>query len=289
MNNIIDCKKIAENFSNYYALKIHSANCKINKRPLLTAILVGEDPASKVYVRNKERACDKVGIESNIIHMPTNSTTEEVIEAIKASKDSDGIIVQRPLPPQIDADLVALSIPVNQDVDGFHPTNLGNLILAPDKCLHKPATPVGVVNILRNCKAFLSGTKVVVLGRSATVGLPLSIMLTAENCNVTVLHSKTQPWVREAYCKDADIIISAVGKENSLDITDINKDRKVFIIDVGINRNEEGYLCGDVNPRVHKMANVMYTPVPGGVGPMTISALLGNTYTAFERNNNLKN
>ena len=288
MHNIIACKLIAQNLKQQLASKIEINKNIKNKIPKLTAIIVGDDPASKVYVRNKEKACNVVGIESNVIKLPSNSTTEEVIKAIKLSDSSDGIIVQRPLPAQIDADLIALSISPCKDVDGFNPTNLGNLYLNPSKCLNIPATPKGVITILKESQVNLVGANVVVLGRSATVGLPLSTLLTFENCNVTTLHSRTPKEERQKYCLNADIIISAVGKKESLNIDSINKNKKVTIIDVGINRDDSGYLCGDVNPEVYSLPNVIYTPVPGGVGPMTIVSLLDNTCKAFERNNNIK-
>lgn len=283
MNKIITCKDIADLLLADIKSSVDNYTKYGYTKPLLTAIIVGNDPASNTYVKNKEKACDKANIISEVIRLPESSTTEDVIKVINKSHLSDGIIVQRPLPKHIDEQAVAIAIPHQKDVDGFHPYNLGMLIIDPRKCTNVPATPLGIMHILSEYDIPLHGKNAVVLGRSSTVGTPLGVLLTKAHCNVTVLHSKTSQEDVIKYCKDADIIVSAVGKESFVTKDMIADNKEVCLIDVGINRNSEGKLCGDINHEVYELDNVRYTTVPGGVGPLTVASLISNTYDAFKR------
>jgi len=245
----------------------------------LAVILVGEDPASQVYVRNKKRACEYIGYNSLSYELPAETSQEELLKLIaelNSRKDVDGILVQMPLPGHIDEKTVIDAIDPSKDVDGFHPMNVGALCIGEKGFVS--CTPAGVIQLLkRGCENFdIAGKECVIVGRSNIVGKPMALLMLRENATVTIAHSKTKNL--EEVCKRADILIAAVGKAGMI-TADHVKDGAV-VIDVGINRNEEGKLCGDV--RYDEVAGKAYaiTPVPGGVGPMTIAMLMNNCYEA---------
>ena len=247
--------------------------------PHLAVVIVGEDPASRVYVRNKQRACERCGIKSTLIEMPQDSTQEEIISTVEELNSDDsvhGILVQSPIPGEVDELAVASAISHLKDVDGFHPANLGRLVQGDTSGL-LPCTPAGVVRMLEHSEAQLSGAKAVVLGRSRIVGMPMSLMLANKgiDATVTIVHSRSQDV--ESICRESDIIIAAIGRPHTVKPEWVKPG--AFVVDVGISRADDGELVGDVNPQVAAVAGWM-TPVPGGVGPMTIAMLMENTLTA---------
>ena len=246
----------------------------------LAVILVGEDPASQVYVRNKKKACEYIGYRSLSYELPKETSQEELLKLIDELNDRDdvnGILVQMPLPSQIDEKMVIDAISPKKDVDGFHPMNVGALCIGEKGFVS--CTPAGVIQLLkRGCdgKIDIAGKECVIVGRSNIVGKPMSLLMLIENATVTVAHSRTKNL--EEVCKRADILIAAVGKAGM--ITKDHVKEGAVVIDVGINRNEEGKLCGDVcYDEVKEIASAI-TPVPGGVGPMTIAMLMNNCYEA---------
>lgn len=250
--------------------------------PCLAVVLVGENPASQVYVNNKKKACEAVGIRS-VSHMLPEDTSEgellELIAMLNADKSIHGILVQMPVPKQIDERRVILAIDPKKDVDCFHPINVGNLHTGGEGFL--PCTPAGIIELIRRSGHTIEGKHCVVIGRSNIVGKPAAMLLMRENGTVTVCHSKTKNLAE--ICRGADIIVSAVGKMNTV-TADMVKDGAI-IIDVGMNRNEAGKLCGDVDfENVKEIAGAI-TPVPGGVGPMTIAMLMKNCITAAKIQN----
>ena len=247
--------------------------------PHLAVVIVGEDPASRVYVRNKQRACERCGIKSTLIEMPQDSSQEEIISTVEELNSDDsvhGILVQSPIPGEVDELAVASAISPLKDVDGFHPANLGRLVQGDTSGL-LPCTPAGVVRMLEHSEAQLSGAKAVVLGRSRIVGMPMSLMLAIKgiDATVTIVHSRSQDV--ESICRDSDIIIAAIGRPHTVKPEWVKPG--AFVVDVGISRADDGELVGDVHPQVAAVAGWM-TPVPGGVGPMTIAMLMENTLTA---------
>lgn len=240
----------------------------------LAVIVVGENAASKVYVRNKKRACEEVGIRFYEKKLPEMASTDDVIQAIHDIQDwANGIIVQLPLPPQVDKKRVIEAIPSEKDVDCFTPYNLGRLMRGDGVVL--PCTPAGIMNLLGN----VSGKHCVVVGRSDIVGKPLAMMLLQADATVTVCHSKTKNL--SSFTKQADVLISAVGKPFFITADMVKPGATV--IDVGMNRNPiTGKLCGDVDFEAVSQIAGSITPVPGGVGPMTVAMLLKNTVTAAE-------
>ncbi len=247
--------------------------------PHLAVVIVGEDPASRVYVRNKQRACERCGIKSTLIEMPQDSTQEEIISTVEELNSDDsvhGILVQSPIPGEVDELAVASAISHLKDVDGFHPANLGRLVQGDTSGL-LPCTPAGVVRMLEHSEAQLSGAKAVVLGRSRIVGMPMSLMLANKgiDATVTIVHSRSQDV--ESICRESDIIIAAIGRPHTVKPEWVKPG--AFVVDVGISRADDGELVGDVHPQVAAVAGWM-TPVPGGVGPMTIAMLMENTLTA---------
>lgn len=268
---IIDGKAWAQEIRAELKEKIQTAK----KVPGLAVVIVGEDPASKIYVRNKVKGCEELGIRSYVHELPVTSTQGQV-EALldKLAQDPlvDGILLQLPLPKGFDSEAAASHVPFEKDVDGFSATNLGLLLQGKQKIA--ACTPSGVMKLLEKEGVELSGKHAVVLGRSETVGKPMAMLLLNANATVTVCHSKTKNMTE--ICKQADILISAVGKAGFV-TAEMVKEGAV-VIDVGINRNAEGKLCGDVNFEDVKEKASLITPVPGGVGPMTITMLLHNTY-----------
>jgi methylenetetrahydrofolate dehydrogenase (NADP+)/methenyltetrahydrofolate cyclohydrolase len=241
----------------------------------LATVLVGDDPASHIYIRRKHEAAKEVGIRSVDKRLPDETTQDEVLELVEelnADDSVDGILVQSPLPSQIDEALVVRHVDPIKDVDGFHPFNAGQLYLGRQTLV--PATPLGVMSILDEYKVQIAGSRAVVVGRSPIVGKPMAMLLLQANATVTVCHSRTEDLGRHTL--DADIVVAAVGIPGVIS-PDMVK-QGATVIDVGINRTEAG-LVGDVDPGVREVAAYL-TPVPGGVGPMTIATLLQNTLRA---------
>lgn len=254
-------------------------------RPGLAVILVGDDPASKVYVRNKERACEECGIYSEKYALPAETTQEEVLALIdKLNKDPNisGILCQMPVPKHIDADAIIDAIDVTKDVDAFHPVNVGKIMIGDFDFL--PCTPAGVMELLDEYGIDPKGKECVVIGRSNIVGKPQAMLLLHRHGTVTICHSRTAN-LKEV-CARADILVAAVGKAKFV-TADMVKEGAA-VIDVGMNRDENGKLCGDVCfDEVNEKAGYL-TPVPGGVGPMTITMLMKNTLKAARLQNGLK-
>ena len=247
--------------------------------PHLAVVIVGEDSASRVYVRNKQRACERCGIKSTLIELSEGSTQEEVIENVErlnADASVHGILVQSPILGDVDELAVASAISPLKDVDGFHPANLGRLVQGDSSGL-LPCTPAGVIRILEDNEVQLTGAKAVVLGRSRIVGMPMSLLLASKGVDstVTIVHSRSHDI--GAICRESDIIVAAIGSPHTVKPDWVKPG--AFVVDVGISRADDGGLAGDVDPQVAEVAGWM-TPVPGGVGPMTIAILMENTLTA---------
>ena len=274
MAKIIDGKLISQNLKEQVKENVSSFKENYGRDVCLAVILVGENPASQVYVKNKIKACEYTGIKSLSFKLDETASEKEVIELVKSLGNDDkvdGILVQLPLPKHINEDKVLSEIPPVKDVDGFTSINIGNLLL--DKPCTVACTPQGIITMLKHENIELSGKRAVVIGRSNIVGKPVSLLLLKENCTVTICHSKTKN-LKEV-TKEADIIIAALGRAKFV-TEDMVKDSAV-VIDVGINRTENG-LKGDVDyENVYNKCSYI-TPVPGGVGPMTIATLMENTY-----------
>lgn len=248
--------------------------------PKLVVVLVGDNSASQVYVRNKHKSCGEVGIESEVITMPEQTTQQElleVVERLNQDETVDGILVQLPLPEQIDEKTVLRSILPEKDVDGFHPVNVGLLSIG-DECF-APATPSGIIAMFQEYGIDIAGKNCVIIGRSNIVGKPMAALLLKNHATVTICHSKTEDLA--SYTRRADVVIVATGHRHTL-TADMVKEGAV-VVDVGMNRNEQGKLCGDVDYEEVKEKASFITPVPGGVGPMTITELLENTIQAAQR------
>ena len=249
--------------------------------PSLAVVIAGEDPASHIYVRNKQRACERCGILSTRIDMPSTATQDDILGIVadlNADDSVHGILVQSPAPEGVDELAVAGAIDPAKDVDGFHPSNLGKLVQGVGDGL-LPCTPAGVLRMLEESGVALSGSKAVVIGRSRIVGMPMALMLAQRgiDCTVTIAHSRTHDVA--ALCREADIVVAAIGRPHTVKPGWIKPGAAV--VDVGISRADDGGLAGDVDPDVAEVAGWM-TPVPGGVGPMTIAMLLSNTVMAAE-------
>ncbi len=247
-------------------------------QPQLAVILIGNNPASEVYVRNKIAACEKVGILSQKLTPPASVSTEEllaIIDGLNKDPNVHGILVQLPLPPQVDASLVLDSVVPEKDVDGFHPINSGKLLAGAPGL--RPCTPSGVMEMLRRYEIPIAGRKAVIVGRSDIVGKPMAILLLAANATVTICHSRTSNLAEE--CRRADILVAAIGRAEMLGEDYIQPG--AVVIDVGMNR-VDGKLTGDVDPEAMARLSSAYTPVPGGVGPLTIAMLMSNTVQAAE-------
>lgn len=251
----------------------------------LAVVQVGEDPASGVYVRNKKKACEETGIRSLSRELPADISQEALLELIRElneRKDVNGILVQMPLPPHIDADAVVRAIAPQKDVDAFHPENVGALCIGQPGFL--PCTPAGILELLKRSGISVSQKEAVVIGRSNIVGKPLALLLLGENATVTIAHSKTKD-LKEVV-RRADLVIAAVGKAEMI-TADYIKPGAV-VIDVGMNRNAQNRLCGDVAFEEVSEKAAAITPVPGGVGPMTIAMLMKNCLQAAMRQNGME-
>ena len=254
-------------------------------RPCLAVVLVGDNPASAVYVRGKQADCTECGIESKLVRLPADVAEEKllaVVDALAADQNVNGMLVQLPLPEGIDDQKIIAAIPPEKDVDGFTPVNAGRLLTGGECFL--PCTPAGVIAMLKSTGVPLAGKRAVVLGRSNIVGKPAALLLLQENCTVTVCHSKTQDLA--AICAQADILVAAIGRAKFVTADMIRPG--ALVVDVGINRGADGKLCGDVDfaPCAEKAAWI--SPVPGGVGLMTRAMLLVNTLRACARQNGLE-
>ncbi len=278
---IIDGKKIAEKLRVELKKKIIEFKATYKSVPGLTVILIGEDPASKIYVKNKQKYAKDIGINSEVIKYPDSIDEKTVLEKIsELNKDKkiSGILVQLPLPKHINKKKIIDAILPEKDVDGFHPVNVGNLSSGYESKV--PCTPLGCILLLREVEKDLKGKHAVIIGRSNLNGKPMAQLLLKENCTVTITHSKTKDLKNE--CKRADIIVAAVGQPKLVKGDWVKKG--AIVIDVGINQTANG-LEGDVDfGEVSKVVKAI-TPVPGGVGPMTIACLLSNTIECFKRAN----
>lgn len=282
MAEIIDGKLVSSVLRDTLKDKICDFKSKTGKGIGLAVIIVGSDPASQVYVRNKHLACRQVGIDSLQIELPESITEDELIEKIQSLNNDDsinGILVQLPLPRHINEEKITNSISPLKDVDAFHPSNVGKIMIGNHDFL--PCTPAGIIALLDYYNIQVEGKRCVVIGRSNIVGKPMAMLLMERHGTVTVCHSRTKNIAE--ITRDADILVVAIGKANYL-TADMVKDGAV-VIDVGINRLDNGKLVGDV--RFDEVSDVasMITPVPGGVGPMTITMLLYNTLTAANMQN----
>lgn len=276
---IIDGKALAQATRQEIKNRVDQVS-KGHRLPCLAVILVGENPASQVYVRNKIKACQEVGIKSVFVKLPDDTSEQNLLLNIeKLNKDDsvDGILVQLPLPNQINEQKVIEAISVEKDVDGFHLVNVGALTSGLDG--FRPCTPSGVIKMLESINYPLTGKNALVIGRSNIVGKPMALMLLEKNATVTIAHSKTSNLKELA--KAADVIVVATGREKTL-TADMVKPGAV-VIDVGINRDAQGKLCGDVDTEAVMQIAGHITAVPGGVGPMTIAMLLVNTLQAYEK------
>ncbi|MZH45603.1 MAG: bifunctional methylenetetrahydrofolate dehydrogenase/methenyltetrahydrofolate cyclohydrolase FolD [Nitrospinae bacterium] len=275
---LIDGKKVSMEIRSRLKQETEELKNKTGRMPGLATVLVGEDPASAVYVRNKNKVCQEVGFQSFGQNLPAETTEDELLEVIKKLNENDevnGILVQLPLPDHIDSEKILLSIKPEKDVDGFHPINVGKLAIG--NALLTPCTPTGIIELLDYYNIEIAGKHAVVLGRSNIVGKPVALLLLQRNATVTICHSRTSNL--KQVTSQADILIAAVGRPGFVG-SEMVKDNAV-VIDVGINR-VDGKLTGDVEfePVAEKTSYI--TPVPGGVGPMTIALLMENTLKAFK-------
>lgn len=281
--NIIDGKQISADMRNEMIAEVAALKEK-GVTPGLAVVLVGEDPASKVYVGSKEKACIALGMYSEVHRLPENTTEQELLALIDKLNNQDsinGILVQLPLPKHINEKAVIDAISVEKDVDGFHPQSVGNLVIGDDSLL--PCTPAGVIELIKRSGIEISGKHAAVIGRSNIVGKPVAMLLLRENATVTICHSRTANL--QEVVKQADIVVVAIGRANAIDSSYIKPG--AVVIDVGINRLENGKLAGDVDYESCLAEAGYITPVPGGVGPMTITMLMKNTITAAKNANGM--
>ncbi|MDA0737739.1 MAG: bifunctional methylenetetrahydrofolate dehydrogenase/methenyltetrahydrofolate cyclohydrolase FolD [Nitrospirae bacterium] len=277
---LIDGKGLALEIRQKIAQDIEALVQKTGVRPGLAVVLVGEDPASAVYVRNKKKACDTAGLYVDDHMLPSTATQEELLTLIaqlNADPKIHGILVQLPLPPQIDSQMVLNAVSPDKDADGFHPYNIGRLVTGNP--LFVPCTPKGVIRMIESTGQVIEGKRAVVLGRSNIVGKPVAMLLMHRHATVTICHSRTKDL--PGMCREADILVAAIGKAEFVK-ADMVKAGAV-VIDVGINRLDDGRLVGDVDFEPVKDQAGWLSPVPGGVGPMTIAMLLANTVEAATR------
>lgn len=275
---LIDGKKLSNQIKEDISVQVQQLRNK-NITPGLAVVLVGSDPASQVYVNNKAAACEAVGIYSQVIELSKDITQDQLLKTINDLNQNDkihGILVQLPLPKHLDSSLVIQAISPHKDVDGFHISNVG--LLTTGTPLFKPCTPYGIMKMLESENVSLWGAEVVIVGASNIVGKPMAMLMLAQGATITICNSKTKDL--KSHTKRADILVVATGKPNMV-TGDMVKPGAV-VIDVGINRNSDGKLCGDVEfESASKVAGAI-TPVPGGVGPMTIAMLLCNTLQAAQ-------
>jgi methylenetetrahydrofolate dehydrogenase (NADP+)/methenyltetrahydrofolate cyclohydrolase len=277
---IIDGKAIAEGIKTQVKADVAAFTAKTGVVPGLVVVLSGDDPASQVYVKNKVKTCQELGMNSTLHHLPVSTTQEELmalVQKLNADNAVHGILVQIPLYKHLHEAPVLLAINPDKDVDGFHPVNVGRLWTDQDGLF--PCTPVGSMELIKSSGVSLAGKHAVVVGRSNIVGKPMASLLLKQSCTVTIAHSKTTDL--PGLCRSADILVAAVGRAKML-TKDYIKPGAV-VIDVGINRTPEGKLCGDVDFESAKEVAGFITPVPGGVGPMTIALLMKNTLAAAKR------
>ncbi len=278
MYQIIDGKKISQEIKDELKEKV-AAMAKEGKKVALAVIQVGNDPASSVYVRNKKKACEYIGIESLSYELPEETTEEELvalIEKLNADTKVNGILVQLPLPKHINEEKIIQAISPDKDVDGFHMQNVGALCTGGKG--YVSCTPLGIITLLKRSGIEIAGKRCVVMGRSNIVGKPMAMLLLRENGTVTICHSKTQDM--KEITKQADILVVAIGKPKFVDETYVKEG--AVVIDVGIHRNAENKLCGDVDFDKVAPHTSAITPVPGGVGPMTIAMLMNNCVSSVE-------
>jgi methylenetetrahydrofolate dehydrogenase (NADP+)/methenyltetrahydrofolate cyclohydrolase len=276
---IIDGKAIAERLSADVAAAVAARVAGGRSPPGLAVVLVGENAASRVYVRNKRRTTEAVGMRSFAFDLPATTSQEELlalVDRLNADTSVNGILVQLPLPKHIDEEAVTERIDPKKDVDGFHPYNIGRLVLKRPTL--RPCTPYGCMTLLKSTGEDLAGKHAVIIGQSNIVGRPMALELLMERCTVTICHSRTRDL--PGLVRQADIVVAGVGKANFVQGDWVKEG--AIVIDVGINRNAEGKLCGDVDFAAAKERAGWITPVPGGVGPMTIATLLANTLRAAE-------
>jgi methylenetetrahydrofolate dehydrogenase (NADP+)/methenyltetrahydrofolate cyclohydrolase len=273
---VLDGKRIRDEILS----EIKPRVAKLRRPPGLAVVLVGHDPGSEIYVRGKIKASADLGIYSEKITPDDNISTGDllgIVEGLNQRPEIDGILVQMPLPQQIDSRRVLLSVDPHKDVDGFHPLNVGNLVAGiPGP---RPCTPAGIIELLKRYQIPIAGRRAVVVGRSDIVGKPMAILLLHENATVTICHSKTSNLSEE--CRRADILVAAIGRSRLVTADFILPGATV--IDVGMNRLADGKVTGDVDPEAAQRIAGAYTPVPGGVGPLTIAMLMTNTVQSAER------
>ena len=278
MYQVIDGKKISQEIKDELKEKA-AAMAKEGKKVALAVIQVGNDPASSVYVRNKKKACEYIGIESLSYELPEETTEEELvalIEKLNADAGVNGILVQLPLPEQINEEKIIQTISPDKDVDGFHMQNVGALCTGGKG--YVSCTPLGIITLLKRSGIEIAGKRCIVMGRSNIVGKPMAMLLLRENGTVTICHSKTQDM--KEITRQADILVVAIGKPKFVDETYVKEG--AVVIDVGIHRNAENKLCGDVDFDKVAPHTSAITPVPGGVGPMTIAMLMNNCVSSVE-------
>ncbi|MDR2773015.1 MAG: bifunctional 5,10-methylenetetrahydrofolate dehydrogenase/5,10-methenyltetrahydrofolate cyclohydrolase [Elusimicrobiota bacterium] len=285
---LIDGKKVAAAKKEEIRKRVQKITSLTSFTPCLATILVGDDPSSKVYIASKIKACQEVGIKSLHFNLPQSSTKDEIIaqiETLNRDRSVSAVLLQLPLPQDEMSNDCIRAIKPSKDVDGLHPYNAGRLMLAknPQEAIFQslliPCTPVGIMGLIENQNIQMQGKNAVVIGRSNLVGKPIAVLLLLQGATVTIAHSKTQNL--KEICKKADIIVSAVGKAGLIN-RDFVKEGAV-VIDVGISKNAEGKIKGDVDFESVKDMDIYLTPVPGGVGPMTIASLLENTLKTFEK------
>ena len=285
MGIIIDGKQVADQRKEEIKRQIDSLAPKYGRRPGLAVIIVGENPASQVYVRNKMKAAEKAGLHSVQVTLPADTSEEALlaqIRSLNADPALDGILVQLPLPPHIDEARVLDAISPDKDVDGFHPENVG--ALWQGKPCPVPCTPKGVIELIRSTGVPIQGALAVVIGRSNIVGKPMAKLLLDAHATVVIAHSRTKDLA--ALTRQADIVVAAVGRRNVVTADMIKPGATV--IDVGMNTDENGKLCGDVDFEAVREVAGYITPVPGGVGPMTIAMLLQNTLESFLKHESIQ-
>lgn len=278
---IIDGKQIAKQLREELKNEVEQL-AQRGTRPGLAVIIVGDDPASRVYVNNKKKACAEIGFYSEEYALPAETTTEQLLDLIKelnGRADINGILCQLPLPAGIDEKTVLLAIAPEKDVDAFHPVNVGRIMIGDYDLL--PCTPAGVMHLLEKTGVLIDGKNAVVIGRSNIVGKPMAMLLLHQSATVTICHSHTKNL--KEIVRQADIVVAAVGKAKFVTKEFIKPG--AVVIDVGMNRDENGKLCGDVDFEDVSGLCSAITPVPGGVGPMTIAMLMQNTLTAYRRQN----